>query len=160
STALVKAPCHRPACFRDPAGLGAKERFRHDHALLKSGCDPRRKMILLAGLRIHRLSWLFDLALMEHLDFVGIRLAHLPQQVEGFLRFGLVDLTHRKADVDQYPITCPNAFLAHQRNIHIALDTGHVDFSDMIGIVNNLDNLARNTKAHSLLLVAYSRLSG
>jgi hypothetical protein len=36
------------------------------------------------------------------------------------------------------------------RNMHIAIDTRDIDFRNVIGLIDKLDNLARNAKTHSV----------
>src|SRR5258706_14211719 len=94
------------------------------------------------------LGSLLDLALVQHFELIPVGRVHLAQQVERLLGLALVDLAHGEPNVDEHPVAQRDAVGAHQRDVDVALDAGDIHFRDMISIVYELYDLARNTKAH------------
>src|SRR6266487_2113994 len=103
----------------------------------------------------HKSSASLNLALMQHLQFVCIHLAHMLKRFKRFLRLLFIDLAHGKAYMDQDPIPRRNPFTGDERDIDPSLDTGHVDLCDLKVLINDLYNLTRNTKTHRCLLTLY-----
>src|ERR1700692_2479140 len=89
---------------------------------------------------------------MEHIELVGIGLTHHLKSAHGFPRLNLVDLAHGQTNVNQDPITGPDAIWTHQRHTHVAFHARDIYFSNGICIVHNVYDLTRNTKTHVILL--------
>src|SRR6266487_6055858 len=89
---------------------------------------------------------------MQHLEFISIDFTHELQRFHGLVRFVLVDLAHRKSDMDQHPITGDNTIGTYEHDVHVTFNARNINFGNMIFIIHHLYDLTWNTKTHTLLL--------
>src|SRR5271157_3910239 len=76
-------------------------------------------------------SLLRDLRLDDCLNFVGIGLTHQLQALERPLRLLLVDLGHRKTDMDEHPVARYHTFVLQETDIDVATHTGDIDLRQL-----------------------------
>src|SRR5258708_20910978 len=94
----------------------------------------------------------FNLARVQHFEFIGISLTHKLKRVHCLPRLRLVDLAHGKAHVNQYPISRADSLWPHQRPTHIAFHARDIYFGNGICVVHDVYDLTWYTKTHMLLL--------
>src|SRR2546430_5074409 len=85
---------------------------------------------------------------MQHLELIGIGLAHEEESLHRLTCLILIDLAHGKADMDEYPVSRCYTFGTHQRNAYIALHSGNFDFGNIICVIYYLYDMTWNTKTH------------
>src|ERR1700730_9279119 len=85
---------------------------------------------------------------MQHLELIGIGLAHEEESLHRLACLILIDLAHGKADMDEYPVARRYTFGTYQRNAYIALHSGNFDFGNIICVIHYLYDLTWNTKTH------------
>src|SRR5579875_4073310 len=151
---LMKALRHRPASSSDALRLGRKEdlwyRGTQFKALSYQCCQVW--LCLFRCESVHKATS-FNLARMEHVEFVNVALA---EELQGFHRFVclvFVDFAHGETHVNQHPIARLNALWAHQRDTDVAFDAGHINFGDGISVVHDVYNFTWNAETHINLLV-------
>src|SRR5258707_14279276 len=95
---------------------------------------------------------------VEGVEFGRIGVAELLDGRQGQQCFGLVDLGHRESDVDQYPIVYFWHVVGEQPHADRALHSTDVDLRQIVCGIGDLNDPARNPKAHiGHLLSADSR---
>src|SRR6202011_2681837 len=91
-----------------------------------------------------------DHACLEFLQLLLVVTAHPFQQLTRGARLGLIDLRDGKADVNQHPVTHadPIAVAVEQTNVDGPPHAGDIDLGQASLIVEDLENLAWDGKAH------------
>ena len=79
--------------------------------------------------------------------------AHGPQHAQLVLRLFLPDLTQRKADVDEDPVTRVDLRVLEQPDVHVAPHTGHVDPRQQRLLGGDFDDLTGYREAHRSVLL-------
>src|SRR5882757_7803933 len=85
---------------------------------------------------------------VEGVEFGRIGVAELLDGRQGQQCFGLVDLGHRESDVDQYPVVSFGHVVGQQPHADGALHSTDVDLRQIVCGIGDLNDPARNPKAH------------
>ncbi len=140
---------------RQPARL-VDAHDRHRHAVVAAG-DAVLRAARLAGeagfsSRMRRRRSL-DHAGLQLLELLLVVRAHPHEQIARRARLLLVDLRDREADVDQDPVSRPDALAVvlgvEESHVDVAAYSRDVDFGQPIQIIDDLDDLPRNRQAHA-----------
>src|SRR3954453_20992649 len=98
----------------------------------------------------------FDHACLELLQLLLVLGAHRLEQLTRRSRLLLVDDRDREPDVDQDPVAGPE--IVEEPDVDGPSDPGNVDLGELVGLVDDLNDLAGNGQAHGrLLLGCYCR---
>src|SRR5258708_26925960 len=85
---------------------------------------------------------------MQHLELIGIGLAHQEESLHRLTCLILIDLAHGKADMDEYPVPRRYTLGTYKRNAYIELHSGTFDFGNIICVIYYIYNMNWNTKTH------------
>src|ERR1700730_1660567 len=163
---LVEAARHSPARLSNLFRLCHEERFRDAHTLLEARGNQRFQFRQIHLSRHQYVSlWQlpslrraarhfssFNLARVQHFEFIGISLTHKLKRIHCLPRLSLVDLAHGKAHVNQYPISRADSLWPHQRHTDIAFHARDIYFGNGICVVHDVYDLTWYTKTHMILL--------
>src|SRR5215212_5178049 len=67
----------------------------------------------------------------------------------------LVDLRHGEANVDEHPVPDADGFRAfrQQADVDVSPDAGHLRLGDVVLLVDELNDLTRNSQAHAYIIL-------